>query len=376
MSIQNRYLNRDSAAIAAALAAPLAAAAILLPFRASWSNTNVALLLVVVIVGVSAIGNRVAGALSAVWAAILFDYFFTVPYYRFTIRRSADVTTVILLLLTGIAVSQLAARARRLKVVTITDTDYLAQIHQTASLAKSALAPDVVVDLVKKQLVDLLGLQGARFEYGTLLGHPPRLEPDGTVTVGSSSWDVELSGLPADEIELRTYGNGQYYGRFMLKARPGSRPSLQARLVAVTLADQAGRAFGASRTAQSASLPDRRSAPAILADLADRLGADGGSAPPERFSCRVSNKVAPAAHKITRSIPVARIAPARTAPLPANQAISHKATVTMVAAVITATAVLALLFIGGQPRAPAGLRGGWAAVGSAGMSAVTAASSA
>jgi hypothetical protein len=39
----------------------------------------------------------------------------------------------------------------------------------------------------------------------------------------------------------------------MLKARPGSRPSLQARLVAVTLADQAGRAFGASRTAQSAS---------------------------------------------------------------------------------------------------------------------------
>ena len=249
-----RYLTRDRIAIVAALAVPLATAAILLPFRASWSNTNVALLLVVVVVGVAAIGNRVAGAVAAVWAALWFDFFFTLPYYRFTIRRSADVTTAILLLLTGIVVSQLAARARRLKVVTITDSDYLAQIHQTASLAQSALTPDVVVDLVKKQLVGLLGrLQGARFEYGTLMGRPPRLEPDGTVTVGSSSWDVELSGLPADEIELRTYGNGQYYGRFMLKARPGSRPSLQARLVAVTLADQAGRAFGASRTAQSAS---------------------------------------------------------------------------------------------------------------------------
>jgi hypothetical protein len=31
----------------------------------------------------------------------------------------------------------------------------------------------------------------------------------------------------------------------MLTARPGSRPPLQARLVAVTLADMAGRAFGA-----------------------------------------------------------------------------------------------------------------------------------
>jgi hypothetical protein len=370
------YLSRDRVAIVAALAAPLAAAAILLPFRASWSNTNVALLLVVVIVGVSAIGNRVAGALSAVWAAILFDYFFTVPYYRFTIRRSADVTTVILLLLTGIAVSQLAARARRLKVITITDTDYLAQIHQTASLAKSALAPDVVVDLVKEQLTGLLGLQGARFEYGTLMGQPPRLESDGTVTVGHSSWDVELSGLPADEIELRTYGNGQYYGRFMLKARPGSRPSLQARLVAVTLADQAGRAFGTSRTAQSASLPGRRSRPAIMAALADRLGADGGSAPPERLCCRASSIRAPAAHIITRSVPVAKIAPARMAPLPADQAISHKATVTTMAALITPIEVLALLFNGGQPLARAGLRTGWAAICPVGMSAVTAASSA
>ena len=41
-----RYLNRDGAAIAAALAAPLVVVAVLLPFRASWSNTNVALLLV------------------------------------------------------------------------------------------------------------------------------------------------------------------------------------------------------------------------------------------------------------------------------------------------------------------------------------------
>ena len=248
-----RYLTRDRIAILAAVAAPLAVAAVLLPFRASWSNTDVALLLVVVVVGVAAIGNRVAGGLAAVWAAVWFDFFFTLPYYRFTIRSSADVTTAVLLLLTGLAVSQLAARARRLKVIAVTDAGYLTQIHETASLAKSATGPDVVVNHVKEQLVGLLDLEGARFEYGSLLGHPPRLEPDGTVTVGRSRRDVEPSGLPAEEIELRTFGNGQYFGRFMLKANPGSKPSLQARLVAVTLADQAGRTFGASQTGRSAS---------------------------------------------------------------------------------------------------------------------------
>ena len=158
-----------------------------------------------------------------------------------------------MLLLTGLAVSQLGVRARRLKIVTVTDAGYLAQIHETALLAESATVPDVVVNRVKEQLVGLLGLEGARFEYGSLVGHPPRLEPDGTVMVGRSRWDVELSGLPAEEVELRTFGNGQYYGRFMLKAKPGSKPSLQARLVAVTLAGQAGRAFGASQAARSVS---------------------------------------------------------------------------------------------------------------------------
>lgn len=77
----NHYLTRDRIAILAAVAAPLAAAAVLLPFRESWSNTNVALLLVVVVVAVAAMGSRVAGALAAVWAAICFDFFFTLPYY-------------------------------------------------------------------------------------------------------------------------------------------------------------------------------------------------------------------------------------------------------------------------------------------------------
>jgi hypothetical protein len=71
------------------------------------------------------------------------------------------------------------------------------------------------------------------------------------VLAGRARWDVETVGLPAGEIELRVFGGGQYHGRFMITAKPGSRPSLQARLVAVTLADQAGRALAAGTPAST-----------------------------------------------------------------------------------------------------------------------------
>jgi hypothetical protein len=240
-----RYLTRDRVAVTAGVLLPLVVAVVLLPLRSSWSNTNMALVLVVAVVAVAAIGNRVAGALAAVSAAAWFDFFYTVPYDRFAIAQAGDIRTAVLLLVVGVAVSQLAARARRLKVIAITDARYLAEIHDTAELAQHARSPEAVIDRVEDQLIGLLDLAGCRFEYGTLLGHPPRLEPDGSVMVGHHQRDVEESGLPREEIELRTFGNGQYYGRFMLAPKAESRPSLQARLVAVTLADQAGRALAA-----------------------------------------------------------------------------------------------------------------------------------
>lgn len=246
-----RYVTRDRAAFALALAAPVAVAAILLPLRAHWPNTNVALILVVVVVGVAVIGNRVAGALAAVWAALWFDFFFTVPYDRFSIRSSTDVTTFVLLLVVGVAVSQLAARARQLRILAITDDGYLRLVHETAALTQSARSGDAVVEHVREQLISVLGLERCRFEYGSLVGRPPRVDQDGSVIAGRAGLgrlDVERSGFPPGEVELRTFGNGQYYGRFMMTAKPGSRPSLQARLVAVTLANQVGRALASPAT--------------------------------------------------------------------------------------------------------------------------------
>ncbi|MER6419771.1 DUF4118 domain-containing protein [Streptomyces sp. NPDC001137] len=234
---------RDRFALTAGLLGPFLVALALVPFRTGLSHTNAALVLVVVVVAVAALGSRTAGVLAALSAAAWFDFFLTRPYETFDITATADIETAVLLLAVGVIVSQLAARARHLEVVTVTDAAHLARIHRTAGLAQSAKSADTVVDHVRRELTDLLGLRACRFEYGTLLGQPPRLQSDGSVTVGRRSWDVDTAGWPEGEIELRAYGNGHYLGRFMLTPGPGPVPPLQARLVAVTLADQTGSAL-------------------------------------------------------------------------------------------------------------------------------------
>jgi Domain of unknown function (DUF4118) len=241
-----RYLTRDTAAVAAAVLGPLAVSAILLPWRGSWPNTNVALLLVVAVVAVACLGNRLAGALAALSAAVWFDFFFTLPYYHLTISRSADVTTFGLLLAVGVAVSQMAAWARRLKAVTVADAGYFNRIVASAALTQEAGTPYDVTEHVRRQLIEVLDLADCRFEYGKLLGQPPRLEKDGSVATRYGHYPVDECGLPLEEVELRTFSNGRYVGRFMLTPKPGARPSRRARLVAVALADLAGHAAGAS----------------------------------------------------------------------------------------------------------------------------------
>nr|WP_079147338.1 DUF4118 domain-containing protein [Streptomyces griseochromogenes] len=238
--------TRDRLALAAGLFAPFLAALVLVPFRTSLSHTNAALVLVVVVVAVAALGSRTAGAVGALSAAAWYDFFLTRPYETFDIDASADIATAVLLLAVGVIVSQLAARARRLQVLTVTEAAYLARIHRTAGLVQSARSADIVVDHVRGELTGLLGLSACRFEYGTLLGRPPRLEKDGTVTVGRRSRNPDTDGWPEGEIELRAYGNGHYLGRFMLTPGPGEVPALQARLVAMTLADQTGAALDTS----------------------------------------------------------------------------------------------------------------------------------
>ncbi|MFE2167154.1 DUF4118 domain-containing protein [Streptomyces sp. NPDC059447] len=243
---------RDRIALAAGLVVPFLVALALVPFRADLSATNEALIMVVAVVAVATLGTRAAGALAALSAAAWFDFFLTEPYQQFAITDGDELRTAVLLLVVGLIVSQLAVRTRRLQAVVVTDAAHLSSLQGTARLAEDGRSPQEVVEYVRQELVGLLGLRGCRFEYGTLMGHLPRLEHGGGVWLRRPGRVTEYADWPDGETELRVVGGGHYYGRYLLDAYPGlPLPPEEARLVAVALAAQAGAAL------DSAGLPHR-----------------------------------------------------------------------------------------------------------------------
>jgi K+-sensing histidine kinase KdpD len=229
----------------AAAVAPFLVAVAVVPFRDDVANTNVALVMVLVIVASAAMGSRAAGPVAAASAALWFDFFLTRPYQQLTITDQADVETTVLLLAVGLGVSELAAWGRRQQALASRETGYLNGIQAAAEAVASGRSSSELIDEVSRQLVHVLGLRSCRFEYGVAgLGRPPRLREDGRVEREHRLWDVERDGLPADgEIELLVESKGELQGRFMLTAGPDAHPSRAQRLVAVTLASQVGAAL-------------------------------------------------------------------------------------------------------------------------------------
>src|SRR5260221_7802263 len=99
-------LARDASSLGivgwvAALLGPIALSALMVAFRGDLFPTNAALVLVLPVLAAAILGGRLGGAVSAGVATMCFDFFFTRPYYSFTINRRDDVKTTIGLLAVG-----------------------------------------------------------------------------------------------------------------------------------------------------------------------------------------------------------------------------------------------------------------------------------
>lgn len=241
-----RLIRRDPLAVLAAVAAPLLLTLILVPFRTSLPNTDAALVLILVVVAVAAIGYRLAGVLAAVSAAAWFDFLLTRPYEQFAITRAADIETTVLILVIGMAVTEIAVWGRRQHVAASRRAGYLEGINAAAEAVAVGGSPSALIDQVCAQLTRLLTLRSCRFEYGVAgLGRPARLQHDGRLVPAGAS-DVERDGLPGDT-ELLVENHGILQGRLLMSPQPGSRATLEQRLVAVAFADQVGAALAAIR---------------------------------------------------------------------------------------------------------------------------------
>ena len=97
---------------AAGFVASLLIGVLIEPFRSTVGLENVALGYLLVVVVAAAVGGRAAGLISALSAALSYDFFLTTPYHSLRIDSVAQVITVALLFGTGL-VASLAGRARR-----------------------------------------------------------------------------------------------------------------------------------------------------------------------------------------------------------------------------------------------------------------------
>ncbi len=238
--------RQRSAVIAAAAAVPALACAAIAPFRDSIANTNAALVLVLLVVAAAATGIRTAGVVAALSGATWFDFFLTQPYQRLTITNRADIETAALLVLVGLAVTEVALWGRRQQASASRRQGYLDGVVRTAGIvAAGSSRIEPLIQHVADQLVDVLGIDDCQFDSDTREVSPAVMVRDGTVVQLGHDVDVDHHGMPTDsEIELRVQHGGITYGRFLLVAATRIvRPSLAQRQVAVALADQVGAAL-------------------------------------------------------------------------------------------------------------------------------------
>ena len=236
--------HRPWLAVLAAIVVPLGAGAALIPLRERLDGTNVALLLVVTVVGVASLGYRAAAVLSALTAAMGFNLFHTAPRYSLRIDSSDDLQTAVLLLVVGIAVGELAVRSRRARASALRGRQDLASLYGLGKLVADGEDADYVLMATASELLHLLHLLDSRFEADREGQEVlPIVERDGVVRWGPTVWDTDRWGLPASGAAIPVWARGVRRGRFVLQGSPGWSLDAGQLAQAVGLVDQAGAAM-------------------------------------------------------------------------------------------------------------------------------------
>ena len=237
-----------------ALLGPLAAAALMIPLRSHVPNTDLALVMVVVVALVVLPGQRTAALLAGLSAGVWFDFFLTKPYERFSIQRSSDVQTTVLLAIVGVLIGEIAVRRRQARSDTRTARDEVVSLYVVAEMLTAGSRAEEVVMLVAEQLRDLLFLVDCRFVPGDRDADGPVLDRSGELHYGQLNWSLATDGLPNRDVMLPVESGKRRFGTYVLRGPALGVPITQdRRLAAVALSDLAGAALGAESVGQSAA---------------------------------------------------------------------------------------------------------------------------
>jgi len=216
------------------------AALALVGVRGELLNANVALILVVFVLLGAIVGGRSAGAMSALAAAIAFDFFHTKPYNNLRIANGNEIVTTVLLFVVGLAVGEVAARAERIRGLLAADRHELRRVHRIAELAANGEGAEDLILSVTAELMGLLKLKDCYFEWAPFIASLPTIEPSGYVERHEWRWTGEGFELPSSGVQVPVVSGGKTVGRFVLVPTPGVGVRPEARMIAVALADHVG----------------------------------------------------------------------------------------------------------------------------------------
>ncbi len=221
---------------------PIAVGALLVPLRDEVDNANLALVLMFVVTVAAIVGGRGAGALAAVTSTFAFDFFLTRPFLSVRIDTTSDIETAAILLAVGLLVGEVASRGRRSRSERDDVAETVMRVHRVADRIAHDASLDEVAALVKRELTALLGLSDCWIELPPFTWVLPRLERAGTLGSAEHRWLGDGFTLPQDGVELLVLDRGREAARLVLLADPDAPAPLEARIVAVALADQLGAA--------------------------------------------------------------------------------------------------------------------------------------
>ena len=227
--------------------------------RSLINSTNAALILMIVVVAVAAIGGRAAGILTALAAVMSFDFFDTKPYLSLKIDSRNDVETVIELLVAAVLVGTIASTGQLARRRAGSANVDIRRIHRVAEAAASAAQVSDVIGIAQDELRDLLHLSACRFEAApyadgavrSRLSRNGALRLQTVVRYGRSEHGGGFE-LPADGAEIPVLARGLEIGRFVLEPTAGFVTTLDQRVVAVAIADQVGAVWTPTASAPAA----------------------------------------------------------------------------------------------------------------------------
>jgi hypothetical protein len=239
--------DADQLAVAIGGLLPLAVAPLLVPLREHMITANIALILMATVVLAASFGGRPAGAIAAVVATLSFDFWFTRPYLSLTMDSADDIETALVLLVTGVFVGTLTGRRLRLVRRAAHSREEVARLHRVADLIAHDAQPAEILFACERELTELLGLSACVFTHDVPPTGLPRIERDGALSGARTRRFVNGEfALPPEGVDLPVVHRGQRVGSFVLSPRSDVGVSLEQRVVAIAIADQAGAALGPS----------------------------------------------------------------------------------------------------------------------------------